>query len=144
MAGYESMATMLGAGGFMAFIAAFFAIFLVSVIVLYIYTSIVWMTIFRKIEYKYPWIAWIPIANVAGILQAGGFHWAWIFLILVPVLGWIAIFVLAIIATWRIYEKRKYPGWLALIPIAGIIPFINWIAAIGNLVVLGLVAWADR
>ena len=72
------------------------------------------------------------------ILQLGGFHWAWIFLLLIPVLGWIAVFVLLVIATWRIFEKRKYPGWFSLsmvIPKAGLILY---------LVAIGFVAWRDK
>jgi hypothetical protein len=114
------------------------------VIVLYVYTALVWMTIAKKLKHPHPWLAWIPIANAAMILQLGGFHWAWVFLILIPILGWIALFILSIIATWNIYEQRKYPGWLALISLLGFIPFVSWIANIANLVIMGLVAWMDK
>ena len=105
---------------------------------LYIYFSLAWMTIAKKLKYKKPWFAWIPVVNLAMILQMGGFHWAWTFLILIPFLGWGALFVLMIIATWRIFEKRKYPGWFSLsmvIPKAGFILY---------LVTIGFVAWKDR
>ncbi len=141
---YMDMGQLFGLGAFMAAIAGILAILAVIVIVVYVYMAIAWMTIFRKIEYKYPWIAWIPVANIAGMLQAGGFHWAWVFLIVVPILGWIPLFILVIIATWRIYEKRKYPGWLALIPVAAIIPFINFLVGPANLIITGVVAWVDR
>jgi hypothetical protein len=51
--------------------------------------------------------------------------------------------VLLLIATWRVYEKRKYPGWLSLISLAGFIPGVGPLAGIANLVILGLVAWKD-
>jgi arginine exporter protein ArgO len=92
----------------------------------------------RKLKHPKPWLAWIPFANGALILQLGGFHWALIFLILVPILGWIALAVLSIIATWRIFEKRKHPGWFSL---AQIIPKIGGIL---YLVVIGIVAWQDK
>jgi|TARA_B100002003_G_C13641589_1_gene327247 hypothetical protein len=123
-----------GLGVFMGLIAIAF----------YVYTALAWMSIAKKLNHPHPWLAWIPIANGAMILQLGGFHWAWIFLVLIPILGWIAIFIMAIIATWRIYEQRNYPGWLALVPLLGFVPFVNWVASIANLVIIGLVAWMDR
>jgi hypothetical protein len=110
----------------------------------YIYLALAWMTIASKLKHKHPWLAWIPFANIALVLQLGGFHWAWIFLVLVPVLGWLAIAVMAIVSVWRIYEKRRYPGWLALIYIGSFIPLLNFIAGIANLVIIGLVAWKDN
>ena len=78
---------------------------------IYVYFALALSTIGKKLKYKKSWLAWIPIANLAMILQLGKFHWAYIFLILIPIFGWIALFILLIIANWRIFEKRKYPGW---------------------------------
>ena len=102
------------------------------------YFAFAWMTIAKKMKYKHPWLAWIPIANLAMILQLGGFHWAWIFLALVPIVGWIALLVMSIIATWRIFEKRKYPGWFSL---SLIIPKVGGIL---YLIAIGFVAWAKK
>jgi len=113
-------------------------------IILYVYLGLVWSTIAKRLKHKYPWLAWIPFANVAMILQLGGFHWAWIFLILIPMLGWIALGVLGIISCWRIFEKRNYQGWLSLIPILGFVPFVGWIASIAFLVIIGIVAWGKK
>lgn len=104
----------------------------------YIYFAVAWITIAKKFNYKYPWLAWIPFANLAMIIQLGGFHWAWIFLLLVPFLGWVAFLVIFIIATWRIFEKRKYPGWFS---ISIIIPQVG---AILYLIAIGFVAWKDN
>lgn len=104
----------------------------------YVYHSFAWMTIGRKLKYEKPWFAWIPFVSTAMRLQLGGFHWAWTFLWLVPVLGWIALFVLLIISYWRIFEKRKYPGWFSL---SMIVPKLNGIL---YLIVIGFVAWEDR
>jgi hypothetical protein len=73
---------------------------------------------------------------VLGIIPVVG-------LILSPI-AMIFIGVMSIIWMWKIFEKRKYPGWLSLISLISVIPFLAPIAAIGVLVVLGLVAWADR
>ena len=114
------------------------AIFFIFIAAIYVYSSLAWYKIARKLKYKSPWIAWIPIANWAMILQLGGFHWAWIFLVLIPILGWIPLFVLCIIAHWRIFEKRKYPGWFSL---SMIIPQIGGVL---YLIAIGFVAWKDR
>jgi len=144
MYGYEKiLETMLGAGA-LAMITAFIAMFIIVALAVYIYTAWAWMTIGNKLKYKDSWLAWIPIANIAMILQLGGFHWAWVFLILVPIVGWIALLVLCIVATWHIYEKRKYPGWLSLIILLSFVPMMVWIAGIANLVILGIVAWKDK
>lgn len=128
----------------LAMIGTLLVIFIIVALAVYVYTAWAWMTIGNKLKYKKSWLAWIPIANIAMILQLGGFHWAWVFLVVVPIAGWIALAVLTIIATWHIYEKRDYPGWLSLIQIGNFIPFVSWIAGIANLVILGLVAWLDR
>jgi hypothetical protein len=126
-------------GGAMGAILVLGAAFMfLSIIALYVYTSLAWMRIAQKLKYKKAWLAWIPIANIAMMLQLGKFHWAWIFLILVPVLGWIPLFILVIIATWRIFEKRKYPGWLSL---SLILPKVGGLI---YLIVIGFVAWKKK
>jgi len=117
-------------------IVALGIIFIVLIgLALYIYTSLAWYTISKKQKYKYPWLAWIPIANIILILQIGSFHWAWILLILIPILGWIALFIIVIIAKWRIFEKGRYPGWFSL---AAIIPKVGGLL---NLIAIGFLAW---
>ena len=107
-------------------------------IAFYVYTSIAWQKIAKKFKYKNSWIAWIPIARWSIVLQLGNFHWGWVFLVLIPILGWIALFILLIISKWRIFEKRKYPGWFSL---AVIIPKVG---TIFDLIIIGFVAWKDR
>jgi len=107
-------------------------------IVFYVYFAIAWQKIARDQKYKKHWLAWIPFANVSMILQMGGFSWAWIFLILVPFAGWVAIGVLSIISQWRIFEKAKYPGWFSL---SSIIPKVGFILYV---IVIGFVAWSKR
>ncbi len=137
MAGYEDM---LGSG----FLAAYMGFVLVMFLAYWVYTSFAYMTIGKKLKHEYPWLAWIPFARTALVLQLGSFHWAWTFLWLVPLFGWIALFVLSIVSHWRFYEKRKYPGWLSLVALASVVPIINYLAGPANLVIIGLVAWMDR
>ncbi len=107
---------------------------------IYIYHALAWQKIGKNQKYKRPWLAWIPFANVSMIFQMGGFHWAWVFLFLIPIVGWLAIAVLMTIAMWRIFEKSKYPGWLSVsYPLSGVAKILF----IAYLVIIGLVAWKD-
>jgi hypothetical protein len=126
---------------FIGIMIAFVALLLVG---LWIYTSFAYMEIAKKLKYKNSWLAWIPFARGAMILQIGGFSWALIFLLLIPILGWVAVYILMLIAQWRIFEKRKYSGWLALIPLLGMIPFLSIFVCVAFLIVLGFVAWEDK
>ena len=130
--------TSYSGGSLSALVAVGIFLAVILLLATYIYFALAWSTIARKLKYKNPWIAWIPIANTAMILQLGGFHWAWVFLLLIPIVGWIALAVLFIIATWRIFEKRKYPGWFSL---SMIIPKVGGIL---YLIAIGFVAWKDK
>ena len=121
-----------------------FLIFLVIAVIFYVYYALAWHTIAKKLKHKKPWLAWIPIANCAMILQLGKFNWKWIFLVLLPIFGWIALGVMIIISMWRIYEKRNYPGWLSLTMVISTIPVISYFAIVADAVIIGLVAWKDR
>ena len=134
----EQMAGYVGAGVIAAIFAVGIVIALLFIAALYVYSSLAWYTIAKKLKYKSAWLAWIPVVNVVLVLELGGFHWAWIFLLLLPVVGWLALFVLVIIATWRICVKRKYPGWFSL---SMLIPNVGGIL---YLVVIGLLAWGKK
>jgi hypothetical protein len=134
----ETIAGFFIGGVFGALIVASIVLAVLVFIGLYVYFSYAWYVIARKLNYKYAWLAWIPFANVGMMLQLGGFHWAWVFLLLIPILGWIAIFVLTIIATWKIFELRNYPGWFSL---SIVIPQIGGIL---YLIAIGFVAWSDK
>lgn len=123
---------------------ALLVVAIVLTVAYWIYTSFTWMEISRKLKQKNPGLMWIPFVRTARIFQLGGFHWAYIFLLLIPLLGWIAVFIISIISEWRIFEERKYPGALALIPIGQFIPILSWLVNIAWLIVLGFVAWKDR
>jgi hypothetical protein len=139
LAGLEEVSnTFVSSAAIAAIVALGVFVILLVIAAFYVYTSLAWWTIAKKLKYKNAWLAWIPIANLAMKLQMGGFHWAWVFLILIPILGWIALFILIIIATWKIFEKRKYPGWFSL---SVIIPKIGFIL---YLIAIGFVAWGKK
>ena len=131
-------AGLLSGGALGALFGFMLAIGIIVAIAFYVYFALAWQTIAKKLGHKSPWLAWIPIANVAMMLQLGNFNWALIFLLLIPVLGWIAVFVLIIIANWRTFEKRGHHGWFSL---AQIIPKVG---SILYLIVIGFVAWQDK
>lgn len=121
----------------------FLLVLVIGLIILgiYIYQAIAWMTVAGKLKYKRKWFAWVPFFATAMRLQLAGFHWAWTFLWLVPILGWIAIYVMMFFVKWNIYEQRKYPGWLALF---GLVDWVlSGVGSIAELVILGFVAWGD-
>ena len=76
-----------------------------------------------------PWLAFIPIGNVVLMTQIGKVHRATIFLVFVPIIGWIIPFYW----WWKIAEARNKPGWYSLLMI---IPIVNF-------VVIGILAWMD-
>ena len=130
---------MLG-GIFGVLFATLLVLAILIIIGLYIYMALAFSTIAKKLKYKNPWLAWIPLAQLALIPILAKKKWTWVFMFLVP----IANFVFFIIWMWKIYERRKYPGALSLIYIAQIIPIVHIAASIVNLVILGIVAWNDK
>jgi len=127
-------------GGIVGMLAAALLFTVIVGIALYIYTAFAMMVIAQKLNYDKAWLAWIPIANYFLLPILAKKHWALGFLFFIPIVN----LVMAIIWLWNIFEQRKYPGYLALIPIASVIPLIGILGSIGFLVVLGLVAWKDR
>ena len=128
-----------------AFGAAFAAVLFILVLILiaiYLYFAWAWYTIAKKMKHKKPWLAWIPLANIALWLQLGGFHWAWGFLLIIPIAGWIAVAILFIIANWRVFEMLKYPGWLALAPLLDLI--FGGIGTLAYGIIIGIVAWRKK
>lgn len=129
---------------FGALLLAGILIALVLFIVIYVYQALAWYAIAKKMKHKHPWLAWIPFANAAMILQLGGFGWGWVFLFLIPILGWIAIIVLLTIATWRIFKKRGFPAWLSLSFPLMCIPKLGFLGLVVYMVSIGIVAWRKR
>ena len=114
-------------------------LFFLIVIGLYVYTALAFMTIAKKLRYDKPWLAWIPVANLFLIPILAKKNWVWGFIFLVPIVNIVFFFIWM----WNIYEQRKYPGWLSLVPLLGFIPFIGIFVSLANLIILGFVAWKE-
>ena len=126
--------------GLLGLIAAFLVLALILMVALYVYVALALSTIAKKLKYNQPWLAWIPVANLFLLPILAKKHWAWGFIFLVPIIN----IVFAIIWTWKIYERRGYPGALSLIIIATCIPVLGFLAIIASLIVLGIVAWNKK
>lgn len=127
---------MLGWGALATMGAIFIALFLILLIALYIYSSMALMTIAKKTKTKNAWLAWIPVVNTWLIIMMAGQQWWQIFsllLVFIPGIGGFAFMAVYAFWFWKISEKRRKPGWLGILTI---IP-------LANLVVIGILAWAD-
>lgn len=126
---------------FVAITGIFVALQAVAIILgiaLYIYMALAWSSIAKKLgRQDIHWLAWIPLANYALLPILAEKEWPWVFIFLVP----IANIVFMIIWLWKIFERRKLPGALALIPIGAFIPLLNFLAMPALLVVFGIAAW---
>ena len=116
----------------------------IILIALYVYITFSWMIIAKKVRYKNPQRAFIPFANIAMWLEIGGFRWEFVFLLLIPILGWIVMAVLLIISHWKIYEKLGYYGWIAILPLIGLIKEIYGVGIIIYLIAIGIIAWKNK
>jgi hypothetical protein len=137
----DTILSMLGLGSIATIVGTLLVVWIIVAVAIYVYFALALMTVAKKLKHKdIAWLAWIPIANFFLFPILAKKHWAWGFILLVPLVN----MVFSIIWTWNIYEQRKYPGWLSLIPVLSIIPVVGFVAGIGNLIVWGLVAWKDQ
>jgi hypothetical protein len=116
--------------GVMAFVAAFFMIFLVLGAALYVYFSLCLYLIAKKLNVQAPWTAWIPIVNIWTLLQAAGKPCWWVLLFFIP---FVSIIVIAYV--WMCIAenlgRNKWLGLLMLVPIV-------------NLVYIGVLAFSKQ
>jgi hypothetical protein len=123
----------------LALIVAFFAIFMVFFVALYLYSSFAYMAIGRKARVKRSGLAWIPfLGPLIIIYKASKMHWwPWLLLFLffipgVNILANLAFAVVLVIWHWKTFEVIHKPGWWAILTL---IPIVN-------LVIIGIAAWS--
>lgn len=125
----QSDNSMPGAGGLMAFIAAFFVFFLIIGLAMYVYYALAFQTIAKKTNTPNDWWAWIPILNIVLLLNIAKKPIWWIILFFIPLVG----LVVSVIVLMAVAEARNKPSWWGIM---FIIPIMNLIAP-------GYLAWAD-
>lgn len=126
------------AAGIMAALGAFFVVFLILGIAIYIFCALAFMSIAKKTNTPNGWLAFIPIANVYLMTQIAGVSGWWtliIFAAFIPFIGGLAVAAAMVYFLWLICEKVGKPGWWSL---------LIYLIPIVNLVMLGILAWGKR
>ncbi len=100
---------------------------LVVALVLYLWVAVSLSAVFRKAG-EQPWQAWVPVLNTVVFVRLGGLSPWLVLLAVVPVLGTLAFFVVAIIALQRI--NRSF-GFGAGMTVLGALLFPVWASIVG-------------
>ncbi|TQK18452.1 pSer/pThr/pTyr-binding forkhead associated (FHA) protein [Microbacterium sp. SLBN-154] len=83
-------------------------------VVLYVWTALALGAVFRK-SGEQSWKAWVPILNIAVLLQLGGFSGWLVLLLLLPVLGSLLVWVAMIVACHRIGREFGYGAGMTVL-----------------------------
>lgn len=105
-------------------------------VIFYIYHSICLQFIAKKTGQEYPWMAWIPVANLFLMCKIAGISYWWLLAILVsfiPFLGILISLAFTAFIWYKIAIARNKPGWIGAL---NCLPLIN-------LVVLGYLAFSE-
>jgi hypothetical protein len=100
----------------------------------YIYSSIALMITAKRLNAQNEWFAWVPILNLVLLFQLGEKSPYLLFLLLIPGIGALAVFIITIMASMRISERRGYDSTLGLL---SLIPVTQYI-------LLGIWAWGKK
>lgn len=96
-------------------------------VVLYVWFALALAALFRKAGIP-AWKAWVPVLNVATVLQLGGFSPWLVLLNLAPLFGAIAFFVVFVIAVHRITVGFGAGGGLTVV--GALVPVV-WASILG-------------
>ncbi len=96
---------------------------------LYVYISMALQTIAQKTNTADAWLAWIPIVNIALMLNVAKKPLWWIILFFIPLVN----IIMSILVWMSIAEARQKPNWWGIIMIVPVV----------GLVVPGYLAWSD-
>ena len=120
-----------------ALMGAFFGVFILIALAIYFYSAIALMTIAKKTKIENSWLAFIPIANLFLMANIAKVAWWTVIIMLaagfVPAIGGVIALAITIWWWWKIAEQRNHPGWLGILMA---VPLVN-------LIVIGIIAWAD-
>ncbi|MCH6232037.1 DUF5684 domain-containing protein [Microbacterium sp. CFH 31415] len=87
---------------------------LLAVAAVYVWTAIALSAVFRK-SGEEAWKAWVPVLNVIVLLQLGGLSPWLVLMALVPVLGGIALWVVVVIACYRVNVAFGYGAGMTVL-----------------------------
>lgn len=147
----------LAGAGLFSFLAGFAILATIIGLAVYVYVSIAYYMIFKKVKSGNEILALIPIVNLFAIpvllwRVSGTPTWAivvfWVVLVLswIPFLGWLLALGTAALTVWWMWllaEKRGQPGWVGLLA-SPVLSFVPVIGSIVELVFLGILAWSEK
>ena len=139
--GYGSMMSGDLIGGMLLLGIGMMVFMFLLAVAAYVYYGFAYMAIAKKLKFRSPGIAWIPLVGPAIIaFQTAKMHWwPWLLIIgmFIPVISplfAIAFGVFVIIWHWKMFEALKKPGWWAILMIVGIV----------REVLIGITAWGKK
>ncbi|MEN8601152.1 DUF5684 domain-containing protein [Microbacterium rhizosphaerae] len=109
-----------------AYTAAIVIDVLIAVAV-YVWMALALSALFRKAGER-GWKAWVPFLNIFVLLELGGLSGWNILLLLIPVVGEIAVFIILIVAYYRISRSFGYGGGMTVLAV--LLPPI-WLSVLG-------------
>jgi len=113
------------------FATTYWMIIVPIIVIPYIYKSLTYMFIAKKLDHKHPWFAWIPLLRGIQKLQLADLSGWLIILSFIPVINIFTGIVLGIMKIVKICKKRGFGKGLWIL---GLLPIINF-------VLLGILAW---
>ncbi len=153
-------------GPILALSVAFLIIALIILVAIYIYLSLAFLKIGRKVGLSegVAGLAWIPFLGpmIITYLASGMHWWSWIVLsigLMIPVVNILVLIFAVVITTywmWKTFIAVGRPGWWSLIaPIGYVLGFliglasgtvgaiICLLAGVAHLVLIGIAAWGS-
>ncbi|GAA1706909.1 hypothetical protein GCM10009808_26160 [Microbacterium sediminicola] len=109
---------------------------LVVTLALYVWCALALGAVFAK-SGGGRWMAWVPFLNIARLLSIAGISGWWVSIVLVPVLGGIALWVLMIVAAHRVNVAFGYGGGMTVL---AALLFPIWATVLG----FGPATWIGR
>lgn len=87
----------------------------------YVIQGIFLMEAGKKLGYKYLWFSWIPVLQTImklNLVGMSGWYMLMFLLLLVPMLGWIALFVFGVYIWMKLSKACGKPDYLGLFMLA--------------------------
>jgi len=106
--------------------AAFGLFFFLIAIAFYVFVSLCFYSIAKKLNVPAPWTAWIPIVNLWTLVACAGQPAWWLVFFIIPVVNFFFVIYLYMCITENL-GKNKWLGLLMLVPLVNL-GFLGWLA----------------